>query len=97
MARSAANLLTAVSAVADGSSVEFEGGRAVLITEATAYPTTCQLQTLSRSGKWVAVGSNITADGTVALDLPRGQYRMHLTGGTATALYATLVPVSYNG
>lgn len=97
MARNAINLITNASSVADGAAVEFEGGRATLIAEATTYPTTVQLQTMSRSGKWVPIGSATTADGAQAIDCPRGQYRVHMTGGTASAVYLTLVPVSYNG
>jgi hypothetical protein len=31
----------------------------------------------------------------VAYDCPRGQYRLHMTGGTAAGVYANLVSVPY--
>lgn len=72
------------------------GGRYALIMEATTYPTTVTLQTQSVSGKWVPVNSsNITADGVTAYDIPAGQVRLFLSGGSASALYATLVKVPY--
>lgn len=86
-----------VSIVADqASQVWSSGGRAVLVIEATTYPTTVTLQVQSTSGKWVAVNtSNITADGAYPYDVPAGAVRLHLNGGSASALYASLVAVNY--
>lgn len=93
MSQKAANLCDNIAAVADTAPVMFLGGKGVLIVEATTYPTTCILQTQSRSTKWVNVGSNISSDGLYSLDLPAGMYRIHMAGGAVAAFYATLVSV----
>jgi len=98
MSTKGVSLASNVAAVADQPAVAWSGGRAALVIEATTYPTTVGLQMQSVSGKWVAVSTtNITADGVYAFDVPAGQVRLHLTGGTASALYANLVSVPYNG
>lgn len=72
------------------------GGKCVLVIEATTYPTTVELQVQAPSSKWVKINtSNISADGGYPYDVPAGQVRMHLTGGTSTALYATLIKIPY--
>lgn len=90
-------LASNISAVADQPAVSFlGGGRAVLVIEASTYPTTVALQVQSLSGKWVPVNtSNIAADGAYPYDVPAGQVRLHLTGGSASAIYAALVKVPY--
>lgn len=96
MATRGITLATNISSVADQPAQTWFGGRAVLVIEATTYPTTVGLQAQSLSGKWVPVNtSNITADGVYAFDVPAGQVRLHLTGGTASAIYAALVSVPY--
>lgn len=95
MAQKAVILCSNISAVADQPAVYYQGGRGVLIVEASTYATTCQLQTQSLSGKWVLIGTAFTADGAQAIDLPAGMYRVHLTGGSVSALYASLVSVAY--
>lgn len=84
-----------VDAVAAQSGVVWPGGRTSLIIEATSYATTTQLQVQGPSGKWINASSNLTADGLTALDLPAGTYRLNLSGGTATDIYARLVMVPY--
>jgi hypothetical protein len=94
MAQKASILCSNVNAVADQAAVQYFGGYGVLVTEATTYPAVCQLQTQSLSGKWIPVGSNIASDGFQALDLPAGQYRIHMAGGAVSAFYAALVSVA---
>lgn len=97
MAQKASPLVNNYSsgAPAPSSAAAYQGGRGVIISEATTYPTTCQVQTQSISGKWIPIGANIAADGTQAVDLPAGQYRVLMNGGTASAVYITLVSVAY--
>ena len=74
----------------------FNGGRTVLSVVATSFPTTLQLQFLGPDGLTaVSLGANIVANGFTSFDLPAGSYRMILTGGTATAVYATISTVPY--
>lgn len=95
MAQKSIPLCSNISVVADQPAVTYYGGRGLLFIEATGYPSTCQLQTQGPSGKWINVGSNISADGVIPLDLAAGQYRMHLLGGACSALYAVLVSDAY--
>lgn len=96
MPATAAVLAVNISSVADQPSQSYGGGRSVLVIEASTYPTTVTLQVQAPSGKWVAVNTaNITADGAYPYDVPIGNVRLHLTGGTASALYAALVRVPY--
>lgn len=71
------------------------GGRHVLIINAGTYPTTCQLQVQGPSNAWINLGSNITADQVTPLDLPPGQYRLNMSGGSTGSLFANLVRVAY--
>jgi hypothetical protein len=101
MSRNALILVSDTSTVADTAAVYLsQSGRYALVISATTYPTTVQLQVLDQNAatpKWVPLNSsNITADGSTGYDCPAGQYRMHLTGGSASHLNAQLVPISYN-
>lgn len=73
--------------------VAWPGGKAALVTNATAYGTTVQLQVQGPNAAWIALGTTIAADAVTAFDLPAGQYRMNISGGTTTALYANLVGI----
>ena len=73
----------------------WEGGRSVLVVEASSFPTTLQLQLQGPNGTAISLGSNITANGVASHDLPAGSYRMILTGGTATDVYVRLCRVPY--
>lgn len=100
MQQGAAVLASNVSSVANQTGMEFIGGKAVVVVEATTYPTSLSLQTQGPSGKWVncnslAGTSAITADGIVVYDLPRGQYRAAMSGGTVAALYMVLTRIPY--
>lgn len=83
-----------IAVVADTAPVLWEGGRAALVINATTYPTTVNLQVQGPSGAWISLNaSTIAADGAVVYDCPAGQYRLHMTGGTALGVYANLVTV----
>ena len=72
----------------------YAGGPSALVASADSYSTTCQLQLEHIDGVWISLGANITANGLQELNLPPGNYRMILTGGTATNLYVTLTRVN---
>lgn len=74
----------------------YEGGRSVLVTKATAYGTTINLEMQDAAGNVYNVNAaTISANGWVSYDIPKGMYRLNITGGTTTALYAWLLPVPY--
>jgi len=79
------------SVVTSGDEFNWEGGRSVVTVSATVFPTICQLQLKFVTGNFINVGPNFTANAVSdGLDLPAGTYRMHVSGGTATDVYATL-------
>lgn len=81
---------------ADLAAQSFPGGRAVIVADATTFPTTCQVQGMCPNGSWVSVGSNLTAASiSSGLDLPAGYYRLHQTGGTALNVSVKLCRVPY--
>lgn len=81
---------------ADQAAVSIPGGRYVIVTDATTWPTTAQVQVQCQNGSWANVGSNLTAAGiSSGIDLPAGQYRAHLASGTSTALSIDLVRIPY--
>lgn len=85
-----------ISVNAATTPVAWRGGRTAIVIQASAYPTTCQLQLQGPNGGWINInGTTYSADQTAAYDLPAGQYRLNMTGGTATAVYANLVGVPY--
>lgn len=97
MARGSAKLATNNTGAADTTPVYWTGGRCVLVLIATTYPSTCKLQTLGQdTTTWIDINASAyTANQVTAYDLPPGQYRMHLSGGTAAALYADLIAIPY--
>lgn len=97
MAASGLSLVSNGNVVADGAYAFFPGGRAVIVAMASSFPTTCQVQMKGKDDSTaISVGSNLTANGiSSGIDLPPGQYRIHCTGGTETALYVDLVSVPY--
>lgn len=90
-------LASNVNASADQAAVYFKGGRAVIVLIASVYGTTVNLQCQGPdSSTWININaSTYSANQVTAYDLPAGMYRMHITGGTTTALYANLVTVPY--
>lgn len=85
-----------VDAAVDTSPVSIDGGRYVLVLEAAAYGTTINLQVKGPNGTFINMNATTySANQVTAYDLPAGQVRMHITGGTTTDLYATLCRVPY--
>lgn len=85
-----------VDAAVDTSPVAIIGGRYVLVLEAGAYGTTVKLQVQGPNGSWIDMNATTySANQITAYDLPSGQVRMHITGGTTTDLYANLCRVPY--
>lgn len=74
----------------------YAGGRSALVVQATSYPTTLNFQMKGPDGNPITLNSStINADGVTSYDLPAGEYRMELTGGTATDVYAVISRVTY--
>ena len=92
MARPANTIPLLVNANATGSAQDWDGGRAVFMVEGTISGATLQLQYQSPQGTWLAVsGASATAAGaSAAVEVPPGQVRCLVTGGTPSALYAWL-------
>lgn len=74
----------------------YEGGRSVLVVQATSYPTTLNFQLKGPDGNPITLNAEtINADSVTSYDLPAGEYRMELDGGTATDVYAVIARVMY--
>lgn len=82
------------NAASTGSGVAFPGGRAALTIIGT-LATTTKLQVLGADNStWADVGT-ISAAGNSAFDCPPGTYRILLTGGSPSGIYATLCKIPY--
>ena len=97
MARGGISLCENISVVANQPSIGWVGGRTALVIIAGTYPSTCNLQLLGPDGStWMNMnGSSIGANGVTSYDLPAGQYRMNMAGGTVANLYAKLIAIAY--
>jgi hypothetical protein len=86
-----------VDAAVDTAAVQIAGGRYVLALVAAAYGTTVKLQAMGPNSTWIDINATTYSANqiTSGIDLPSGQVRMHITGGTTTDLYATLCRVPY--
>lgn len=82
------------NASATGSWVGWEGGRTSLVTFGT-LPTTYKLQLLGKDNSTAVDVATITAAGLTSYDLPPGQYRMSISGGSPSGLYADLIAIPY--
>lgn len=69
-----------------------------IIISATVYPATCKLQVLGPDdATYIDINATAySANQVTAYDLPSGQYRLNLAGGTVAALYAKLVSIPYS-
>lgn len=86
----------AANVSATTSGVQVKGGRGALSISASAFGTSVFLQMLHVDGNWVNMNSNsFTQNQVVPFDLPMGQYRIFISGGTTTALYANLNMIPY--
>lgn len=94
MTRKGASLLSNISATGSGDWVYFEGGRAVLVIFGT-LATTNALQYQGKDGSTAVAVASPSAAGMTALDLPQGYYRMTLTGGSPSGVYADIAAVAY--
>jgi hypothetical protein len=92
----AKGVVLAQNATATTLPVFWGGGKSALVLNATAYGTTVSLQLQGPTGVYITVNAvTYSADQLVVYDLPAGQYRISCSGGTTTALYASLVSVPY--
>jgi len=96
MARGGVALCVNVNVVANQPPISWVGGRTTLVICATTYPAACNLQLQMQNGNWINItASSVSQDSSTVYDLPAGQYRMAMAGGTAAGLYASLVSVAY--
>jgi len=86
-----------VNSSANQTQVGWQGGRGALVIVASAYGTTVNFQLLGPdNATWITLnGSTISGNSSVAYDVPAGQVRLSISGGTTTALYANFVPTPY--
>ncbi len=97
-------LCSANSTNAATTPVYWPGGFACLMISATVFPTTCFLQVQNNDGTWINMApatvtsspTTISANSGYGYNLPAGQVRMNLTGGTCTALTAVLSSVAFD-
>lgn len=97
MSSSGIALAANVDAAVDTPWTTWKGGRSALVLVAGAYGTTVKLQLKGPDGT-STIDINATtysANQVTAYDLPAGEYRLHITGGTTTDLYANLVSIPY--
>lgn len=96
MSSKAIVLCANISVVGDQAYVTWQGGRAAVVVDATTAPTTMDLQLQGPNGTAIKMNSSTLAANTCTMiDCPAGQYRIHMTGGTAAAVYVSLVSVPY--
>ncbi len=84
---------------ASGSAVAIKGGEYLFTVEGTASGTTASLQVQTPNGTWtdISVYSGSVIKSTTlpysqtGVDLPAGNVRVALTGGSPSAVYAYLV------
>lgn len=87
-------LFSNAGAAANGATTAWRGGKGVVHFEGTPGGSTLTLQFASPRGTWLTVaGISLTAAGTsAAFDLPPGNIRGVLTGGSPSAVYAYVQP-----
>ena len=74
---------------ATGNACHWPGGRGSVILTGTIGGATINFQFLGPDGStWVTIGSAIAAAGQSLFELPPGQIRISISGGTPSALYA---------
>jgi hypothetical protein len=84
------------NASATGAGVTWPGGTGVFTVAGTIGGATVALEVLGPDGAtWLNAGSDgtLTAAGMCAFDLPQGQIRASVTGGTPSGVYARATEV----
>lgn len=90
-----ASILLSNASSAPAAGVQYSGGRTVLSIIGT-LATTTKLQMLGPdSSTWFDLAT-ISAAGATVYDLAPGQYRITLTSGSPSGIYASLIKVPYN-
>lgn len=84
------------NASATGGVVAAGPGDYCYAVDGTFGGATVSLQMQSPDGSsWLTIAdTGLTAEGAVIVTLPRGQFKALVAGGTPSALYSTLLPVS---
>lgn len=84
------------NASATGGAIAAGPGDYCYAVDGTFGSGTVSLQMQSPDGSsWLTIAdTSLTAEGAVIVTLPRGIYRAGVSGGTPSALYATLLPVA---
>ena len=84
------------NASATGSPVRAIGGKYLFVEDGTLGGATITLEFHDdASAGWVPIaGTAQTSDSAQMVELPQGQYRAGVTGGTPSALYASLHRIS---
>ena len=85
---------TAVTTPGQGQRVG-KGGNYAFDVAGTFGGATVKLQRLASDGvTWLDVGSDasFTAAGHCLVSIPAGQYRAHVSGGSPSGLYSSLLP-----
>lgn len=94
MLSAAADLLSNASAT--GAAVTWPGGKGVFTVVGSFSAGTVSLQFLGPDGTtWIDVGTSttVTAAACAAFELPQGQLRASVSGGTPSGLYARVARV----
>jgi len=94
-AKKAIELLNNISATGAGSWQRYQGGVSVLVVFGTTFPTTATLEYKGKDGSTAIVINTPTANSVVELNLPQGEYRFNLVGGSPAAFYADLSAIDY--
>lgn len=100
MARGAIDLLPGGytnATPADSSPVIWVGGRSCFVVDGGTLPTTVQLMMVGPNGGSCPIPNTVSSQNQCTpCDLPAGQYFVHMSGGSASAVFARIVSVSYN-
>ncbi|MEN9417114.1 MAG: hypothetical protein RI988_734 [Pseudomonadota bacterium] len=75
---------------ATGNAAIWPGGRGLFTVDGTFGGSTATLQFLGPTGNWIAAGpyTTLTAAGGGIFDLPQGQIRVSLSGGSPSGISA---------
>lgn len=88
-------LASNVSATGAQAWQTFKGGPASLTVNAIAYPATLNLEVMSGTNPVIVNSNVIAADGVWSYALPAGQYRVNLSGGSPSGVYANLQSIPF--